>query len=227
MNKAIKRAAVISGSPKPGGGSTSMWLCDIAEEIIRGDSIGVKRIDARATLDRHETVQDYEAMLGSEALVIIFPLYIFCLPGVLIKFLQDYAHYVFSHRADAKGPAVYAVVNCGFPEPDINVEAVRVIKSFAEKIGGDFRFGVMIGSGGMLQNAQNAPFMKKTMTDVRSAFQAMKDALISGKPAPAKDISMRPKFPRHLYYMMGNMGWTAQARKHGLKKKDLYRRPYC
>lgn len=227
MNTDTKRVVVISGSPRPGGKSTSMWLAGVAKDILRGDGVEVTCIDARESVVPNATARAFEVMLEADALVIIFPLYIFCLPGVLIRFLQDYGQYVLEHSAETKKPAVYMVVNCGFPEPDINEEAVRVIESFSEKIGADFRFGVMIGCGGMLMEAKDAPFMKKTMAGIRSSFQMMKDALVSGIPAQKKNIMTRPKFPRRLYYMAGNMGWVSMARKNGLKRKDLYRRPYC
>ena len=49
--------------------------------------------------------------------------------------MQDYAAFVQTQPDNENKAAVYTVVNCGFPEPDINREAVRVIKSFSDKVG--------------------------------------------------------------------------------------------
>lgn len=227
MSMGTKRAVIISGSPKPGGKSASMRLAGLAAEALKGDGVEAITIDARKSLMGHETIADYKTMLAADALIFIFPLYIFCLPGLLMRFLQDYAQYVAGHRAEAKKPMVYAVVNCGFPEPEINEEAVRVIRSFSEKIGAAFGFGVMIGAGGMLMGAEQAPFMKKTMADIGDAFRRIKNALLTNDPAPQENILTRPNFPRKLYFMGGNMGWYSSARQNGLKRRELYSKPYA
>jgi hypothetical protein len=145
-----------------------------------------------------------------------------------MRFLQDYHQYRAEHPEKGKKAKGYAVVNCGFPEPEINEEAVRVIRSFSQKIEADFRFGVLIGSGGLISGAKDAPFMKKTMEKITGAFETMKsDVLeISQAERTAENIYITPNFPRRLYLFMGSTGWRMMARKNGLKRKDLYRRPY-
>lgn len=155
-----------------------------------------------------------------------------------MRFLEDYYAY-YAQRSSQKGTesektaAVYAVVNCGFLEAGINREAVRVIGSFSRSTRNLFRFGVMIGGGGMLYGAKDAPFMRKTMTELNNAFKRiaqdirLNDAQVaSDAPAPA-DIEITMNTPRWLYNFMGNRGWFALARKNGLKRKDLYRKPYA
>ena len=77
------------------------------------------------------------------------------------------------HEQTAVKMKVYAVVNCGFPEPGINLEAVRVIRSFSQHINAQFRCGVLIGGGAMLREARNAPFMKKSIKSLNDAFAAI------------------------------------------------------
>lgn len=72
-------------------------------------------------------------MLHADALIFVFPLYIFCLPAILMRFLQDYRRYLTDHTNETGRMLVYAIVNCGFQESDINSEAVRVVRSFSEK----------------------------------------------------------------------------------------------
>jgi hypothetical protein len=38
----------------------------------------------------------------------------------------------------------------------------------------------------------------------------------------AENIFAEPNFPRFLYTFAGNMGWKSQARRNGLKIKQLY-----
>ena len=104
-------------------------------------------INVRQTLTKKTTDEAFRTMAGADAMIIIFPLYVFCLPGITMRFLELYRDYAAALPA-RKQPGVYAVVNCGFPEPDINEEAACVVHRFADAIGARFCYGVLIGGGG-------------------------------------------------------------------------------
>lgn len=214
-----KSFVIISGSPRADEKTTSGFLSEMAEKKLSVEGWKVKRIDARKSL-RGDTQQDFEAMRGSDAMLFVFPLYFFCVPGMLMRFMQDYADYISKKPIEGK-KRVYAIINCGFPEPDINTEAVRVIGSFSRHIGNEFGFGVCIGGGGMLLGAKDAPFMKPVLTGLDDAFLRM------AKGESGDNIFLASKFPRRLYFMGGNMGWKQQVKKNGLKKDDMYRKPYA
>jgi len=222
----IKHTAVISASPKPSENSASGFLAHYAEAALRGDGIDVRIINVRESLTKNQTAKAFAYMAGADALVIIFPLYIFCLPAILMRFLQQYREYAASLPDNTQNPVVYAVVNCGFPEPEINREAVRVIGSFSEKIGAEFRFGVMIGGGGMISGAKESPMVRKMLKDVGAALERMKREIVSGGRGSADNVLTRVRIPRRFYYFMGNMSWRMLAWKNGLKRKDLYAQPY-
>lgn len=221
-----KSVVIISASPKLSEKSVSDWLASRAESLIKSDSITVTQINVRNSMISKKIEQDYEKLLASDALIFIFPLYFFCLPGLLMRYLQDFYSYFLAHPQSSRIKMVFTVVNCGFPEADINEEAVRVIKSFSGKINAHFRFGLMIGGGGMLLNTEGAPFMKKTMAAVDTAFSQMKEDLLTDNYKPLNNFEAKVNFPRRLYYFMGGRGWISYARKNGLRKKDLYARPY-
>lgn len=224
MSEQRKNIVLISGSPKISEASVSELLVTMAQGRL-SDSADITKIDARRSLARRETEKDFDAMTRADAIIIVFPLYFFCLPGVLIRFLQDYASYRSLRSANAGGPKVYTIVNCGFPEPEINGDAVRVIKSFCDQTGASFRFGIMLGGGGMLLGAKDAPFMKKFMEKLNTALDNIaKD--IEGGDVPLKNVTISVKIPRKFYLFMGNLGWGQLAKKNGLKKKDLRARPY-
>ncbi|NLI94106.1 MAG: flavodoxin [Peptococcaceae bacterium] len=205
--------------------STSGLLTDKLENLMKTERLEIYRINVRKSLIQGKTEADFEAMLKADALVFVFPLYVFCLPGMLMRFLQDY--YAFGlNRPDRKKTRVYAVVNCGFTEAGINQEAVRVIKSFSQKTNYDFRFGIMIGGGGLLLGAQEAPFMKKTMTELGNSLKQIVYDIKNCPDDRVENISITMNFPRRLYHFMGNRGWFSMAKKNGLQKKDLYRKPY-
>ncbi len=219
----MKKMTILSASPKKGEPSVSDLLSNIAKERFSGKDIQTDIIDVRKTLTSQNCLPAYEAMREADALLIIFPLYIFCMPGMLTRFLEDYAQFIGSQGKPQK---VYTIVNCGFPEPEINEEAIRVIQSFSRHVGACFRFGVSFGAGGMIMGAKEAPFMKKAMETLNGALGLMVEDISNEQLSPLKNIYIRVGFPRSLYYFGGNFGWRQMAKKNGLKKHDLYRRPY-
>src|SRR5690554_2056681 len=156
-----KKVVLINASPRTAEHTASAALLARCAEQMTAEHMIIRSIRVRESMGSDRRDSDFEDMRHADALVFFFPLYIFCLPGLLMRYLQDYHEYVLAHPHPAGTPRIYAVVNCGFPEPDINREAVRVIRSFSGKIGADFRYGVMIGCGPMVTAAAEAPFMRK------------------------------------------------------------------
>lgn len=222
----MKNIVLIDGSPKINEASTSQYLIEALSNHIKETTSNKYFINARRSLTRHTTAEDFTVMANADAVIIAFPLYIFCLPGMLMRFLEDYYQFYLESGRVRRSTRVYAIVNCGFPEPEINLEAVRVIKSFSRHINADFRFGLLIGSGGMLREAKDAPFMKKTLKKLDEALATITSDIESNDVKEMDNINITVNFPRRLYFFMGHRGWMAQARKNGLKKQDLYRKPY-
>lgn len=219
----MKKMIILSASPKKGEPSVSDLLSNMAKERFTGKGLQADIIDVRKTLMSKNCTPAFETMKDADAMLIIFPLYIFCMPGMLTRFLEDYAQFLGSQ---GKSQRVYTIVNCGFPEPEINEEAIRVIQSFSRHVGACFRFGVGFGSGGMIMGAKEAPFMKKAIESLNGAFDLMSQDLNDEKLPPLRNTYIRVGFPRRLYYFGGNYGWRQMAKKNGLKMHDLYRRPY-
>lgn len=226
MSAEKRKIVVINASPKMSDESMSEWLSSLGENNMKGKSTDINRINVRKSITKGQQELDFEKIIQADALVFIFPLYIFCLSGMLMRFLQDFYKYYNEHKAESHNAMVYAVVNCGFTEPDINLESIRVIQSFTEKINSSFRFGVLIGGGPMIFEAKGAPFMKRILRELNAAFILMKKDVINKANQSLDNIYISVKFPRKLYFFMGGMGWVSAVRKNGLKKRELYRKPY-
>lgn len=226
MVKTSKKVLLINASPKIGESTASDALIDLQEGHMQASGLLYERLNVRQCFTKKTAESAFVAMAEADALVFTFPLYFFCLPGMLQRFLQDYHQFQSQRRDVTRQPRVYAVVNCGFPEASINTEAVRVIKSFCEKIGAQFRFGVMIGAGPMLISAPNVPPMKKSFAVLNSAFQTIAHDIGDDVQISMANISIEMNLPRRLYLFAGNQTWIKDARGNGLKKKDLYRKPY-
>lgn len=217
----MKKTIILSASPKKGEPSVSASLAELAKAQFENAGLKADIIDVGQSLKNSEPV--FEAMRSADAMLIIFPLYFFCLPGMLMRFLEDYAA---SAGAKQAGQKIYTIVNCGFPEPGINEEAIRVTKSFAHHTEGEFGFGVAFGSGGMALGAKDAPFMKKPMGDIINAMDRMASEIVQNTSASSETLCIGVSIPRWMYFLGGNVGWHQMAKKNGLKKRDLYRTPY-
>lgn len=222
----MKNIVLINGSPKVNEESTSKFLIEMAGSHIDDTMFKKTFINIRQSLTMHKTHEDFEVISNADALVIAFPLYIFCMPGILTRYLEDYYKYYLENKKGKNNLKVYAIVNCGFPEPYINLEAVNVIKSFCRHINADFRFGILQGGGGMLLGAKDAPFMKKTLNSLNHEFSKIATDLQSDSINKIDNASISVNFPGWLYLFMGSKGWFHTARKNGLQRKDLYRKPY-
>ena len=214
---------VLAASPKPQGQAASDRLAQIAAETLRGETADVQIIHAGETLAKEKTDEAFAAMAAADALIVVFPLYIFCLPGLTMRFLQRYWQYALQLPA-RKQTAVYSVINCGFPEPEINGEASRVVGRFAQAVGGRYGFGILIGGGGMA--AMQASPVKRMLAEYREALLRIRAEIEAGTCAPAENVNLRIRFPRRLYLFMGNVGWRRWVRRYGGKVSDLYARPY-
>ncbi|MEN6636494.1 MAG: flavodoxin [Clostridiaceae bacterium] len=224
MSESIKRIALLSASPKVDQEwAVSNLLAQRGESMLKNEQSDVVIIPVRHALTHHETASAFDLMQEADAIVMIFPLYFFCLPAMLTRFLQDFA---VQRPKATKACAVYAIVNCGFPEPEINQEAMRVVEMFARQTGRSYGGGVMIGCGGMVLGAQGAPFMKPVMASIDDLFVRVKCEAAGQDLIEVQIAVVAPKFPRKLYFLAGNAGWRSSARKNHLKSKDLYRAPY-
>lgn len=224
----MKNIVLVSASPKIKEQSVSKEFLKMAGSQIKADEFSKTFIDVRKSLLTHNLARDFETLAQADVIIFSFPLYYFCLPGMLTRFLVDYHNY-YSLSGKVRNPVkVYAIVNCGFPEPEINLEAVRVIQSFSKHINAEFRFGILIGGGPMMFEARNAPFMKKAAQKLSDAFSSIVTDIQAENSTKMDSIYIRANFPffRRLYFFMGGRGWITMARKNGLQKKDLYKKPY-
>jgi len=224
----MKKVVLVSASPKINEHSVSKEFLEMTGNQINADLFSKTFIDVRKSISTHKQAEDFATLSKADVIIISFPLYVFCMPGILTRFLVDYSNYYTVGPNNKSKVKVYAIVNCGFLEPEINLEAVRVIKSFCQHIKAEFRFGVLIGGGAMMFAAKNAPFMKKSVQKLNDAFSSMAEDLKHEDSAKTDHIYIGVNFPfsRHIYYFMGGRGWISLARKNGLQKKDLYKKPY-
>lgn len=221
----MKNICFISGSPR-GKASTSEYLLDELNKFIDDKEYNKFFIDARQSINKKTLEDDFQSMIKADAIVIAFPLYIYCLPGVLGRFLEEYYDFAKNNEELNKKVKVYTIVNCGFPEPEINSDAVRVIKNFSNRLGLNWRFGLQIGMGGMLQGIKDIEFMKKIQGEIYKGFKEIKEDMDSEDKEKRENLCAKIKFPKALYLSIGGKEWNKTAKSNGLREEDLYKKPY-
>ena len=222
----MKNIVFINGSPKVGEPSTSRHLVDMALPHFDGANANKIIIDVQKSMANHNTEKDFEAILNADAVIIAFPLYMFGLPGMLIKYLEDLHTFYMQKGLPDKDTRVYAIVNSGYPEPEVNLEAVNVIRSFCQHINAHFRFGVLVGGGPLLLSQGNSSATKKPLKSLSDAFTAISEDITRNDIQNIDNFIIPISFPRKLYLFMAGRTWLPMARKNGLKKTDLSRKPY-
>jgi len=202
------KIAMINGSPKVKDSASGVILNALKERI--GEAAECV-LYSTAKEDKQEFMQ---AVSESEAIVFAFPLFVDGIPSHLLRLLDE----VQQNIVDAAPKAmIYAVVNNGFYEGRQNILALEMMRNFCIRSGLEWGQGIGVGAGGMT-NA--APVGKGPLKKLGLALDMLSANILSGKDA--EDYFFEPGFPRFLYKAAVHMGWKTQAKKNGLKPKQLY-----
>jgi hypothetical protein len=201
---------ILNGSSKKGDGASNR-ICQALARIFEGHS-GCQA--ALADSSGLEVDGFLKALGGCQALVVVAPLYINGLPSHLLGLLEGVCGKV------RGGLWLYAVINCGFWEPEGNVIALKMLKSFCLQSGLEWGQGLAWGGGGLLPLGPRIgrfPFGGLFKELVRLTEN------IAG-PAPGPDRFAVPQVPRFLYKAGANIMWRWLAFKNKVKQRDLRKR---
>lgn len=213
----MRQISFINGSPR-GKRAFSFALLKQVELITEGEK---HFINVNFKGKYNEEV--FKKLANSDAIIIAFPLYYYCVPGMLADLLEQY----YKYDIKGKNSKVYVIINCGFPEPEINDEAINVIRNFSSKVGFNFRFAISIGGGGFIGATKNIPMFSKNMKNINNTLEELKkDIYAQHEKHHCEDIMLKPSLPRWLVLFFSGRSWYPLGKKNGLSKKDLYRRPY-
>lgn len=115
---------------------------------------------------------------------------------------------------------VYVVSNLGFFDSKQIRNQLNIVKNWCHKMGMIYGGGIAIGAGGMLGKMPTDQGPGKNL-----GVGMKKIAEVISKRESMEDIYIEPAyFPRVFYLIVVNMGWSVDAKKNGLTRKELYRR---
>lgn len=219
---------LINGSPR-GDKAFSKKMIDYISEKMNENGLETDIINVPLNAERKDYKGAVKTMTEADAIVICYPIYVFCLPGSLMRLLEEYHGYVNS-GAEYKKAIVYSVVNCGFPEPSVNAEGIRVIKNFCRREKLTYGYSISLGCGPFIDQTREVPLLKNNSIKVNKELSRMTthciDCLKSRICKEEKDVFFKPNIPKLLVLRGGGKGWLEAAKKNGLTEQDLYARPH-
>lgn len=155
-------------------------------------------------------------ILGNDAIVFMFPLYIDGVPSHLLFCLK---HIEIAMAEDCERPIIYAISNCGFYEGHQNRHALENLRIWCQKSGARWGQGVGIGAGGMLFPLNRIPAGHGPRKNVTGALVTLAHNIMEGRSG--QNIFTSPNFPRCLYRLAAEKTWRMTARRNGIKPRDL------
>lgn len=173
-----------------------------------------------------QNVENFKIVHCANVVIIAFPLYVYCVPGLLMRFLEDYYTYCKKVILRTKKAKVYVIINCAFPDPSICDEAIRVLKNFCKRTGMEWRFAVLVGAGGVLGTVKEIKVFDSILASIYLALDEIVSDIENNSRIVLNNLYVVPKSKKLLEESNSKAKWIRIAFKGGLTEQDLYRRPY-
>ena len=220
-----KRVLLLIGSAKHLH-STSESLGTYLIEKLQGHGFDAETLFIHKSLksdDRREAL--LAATNNANIIVMAFPLYVDCLPYLVIRTIE-----LIAKNRQGKGnlmeQSLLCIVNSGFPEAHQNDTAIAICRKFASETGFKWAGGLALGAGEVI-NGKPLLDVKGMTRNVIKSLNLTADALAAGESVPQEAIKLmaKPFIPKWAYLLLGGMRWNRDSKNHGVHEK-LYDRPY-
>jgi hypothetical protein len=171
----MKNICLVNGSLRGKDASSLEFLNDIDRKLPDAEYHKTIVTVIGKVKDRYPE-EILESMAVADAIIFIFPLHNYGIPGALMRLLEDY--YVYRKpEYNYKDASVYVVINCAFPRPGETCgEAVRVMRNFCRRLHLKWRFAICIGTGPVVVMTRKVPFLypklKKAYAEIISDMQS-------------------------------------------------------
>jgi multimeric flavodoxin WrbA len=210
------RIALINGSPKLNNSNSAFLLKRFEPLISTGNEIIHYTINSKPL-----TEEQYLELCQMDVLVIAFPLYIDAIPSHLFRMFVTLEEYMKTERK--KDIYVYAIANNGFFEGKQNHIAFEIINNWCLRCGLHFGQGIGQGGGEMIGFTGNVPLGHGPLKNLGNTMKALANNIQSGSTEPS--TLFNPNLPRFAWrFTATHFFWNANAKKNGLKKKDIMKR---
>lgn len=225
----MSKVIFLNGSPKKRKAVTEKLL-DIVKSAIGSD------IEAETLyIYEEERLEDIcEKIYSAERVIMAQPLYIDCLPARVLELMESYGNFVKDKQK--KKTELYFIINCGFLENSQNNTAIRILETFAQKTGLDFRGGISVGSGAIILGTDKRPELEVMLSKLGKELSEPKCREKQCSEPKCVENSNKSSFhksseknimridaalPKEEFIALGDGAWLDAGGRRGLTKEDL------
>ncbi len=178
----------------------------ISEPCKRKNLTSIKNIDEFA-----------KELSNADTLVLGMPLYVDGVPAQVLEMMEKLYQ---NHKDSLIKLRVYVVTNLGFYEGEQAEILLQITENWCKKMNFTYSGAISIGAGEMLGSLTSVPIDKGPNKNLGNALKTLATHISNN--SIAENIIVKPSgFSRSMYMFVGNMNWPPQAKKNGLKKKDI------
>jgi hypothetical protein len=196
----MKNICLINGSLRGKKASSLQFIQDISRRFPDAE-YSQTCITVRAGANIRYLEETLKTMADADALVLVFPLFAYGLPGALMRLLEDYYQYLKAGHYYNRSASVYVIVNCGFARPQVTSEAVRVVHNFCRRLSLNWRFAVCIGTGPVVVMMRKIPFLHRNL---KRGYADIVSDIACGSQEKKEDILVKPVIPEPVLIRIKN-----------------------
>jgi hypothetical protein len=194
----MKNICLVNGSLRGKGAASLAFLQDVNRKLTEKE-YRKTFIKVRAKVKDDYAEDTLKNLAVADAIIFVFPLYTYGLPGSLMRLLEDYYSHIKTGKEYNRNAKVYVIVNCAFPRPEATTgEAVRVIKNFCQRLSLTWRFALCIGTGPVVAFTKKVPFLdlklkkayREIAMDIKGNDKEVKNNYLVRPIIPATIIAM-------------------------------------
>jgi multimeric flavodoxin WrbA len=186
----MKNICFINGSLR-GKEASSLVFLNYINGMLAGTEFNKGNINVRAKVKESYPEDNLNTISHADAIIMVFPLFTYGIPGALMRLLEDFYHYAKGHDYN-KAAMVYIVVNCGFPRPEIMSELIRVMKNFCRRMSLNWRFAICMGGGPVAAMTMKAPLLNMKY---KKAFSAIVSDIKNSDKGQKGNYFIKPLIP--------------------------------
>lgn len=186
----MKDICLINGSLR-GRKASSLVFLNYMNGMLADAGIHREIITIRAKVRDRYPEDDLETISRADVIIMVFPLYTYGIPGALMRLLEDYYQYTRGNGYKT-GVGVYIIVNCGFPQPAIMGELIRVMKNFCRRLSLNWRFAICLGGGPIAAETVKIPILN---LKYERAFSAIASDIKNGCAGRKDNYFIKPLMP--------------------------------
>lgn len=186
----MKNICLINGSLR-GKEASSLVFLNYINGMLDDTEFNKDIINVRAKVKESYPENDLKTISRADAIIMVFPLFTYGIPGALMRLLEDFYQYAKSNDYN-KAARIYIVVNCGFPRSEIMGELIRVMKNFCRRLSLNWRFAICMGGGPIAAKTVKVPLLNMKY---KRAFSAIASDIKNSDTGQKDNYFIKPIIP--------------------------------